>query len=70
MSYHLAEQNERQSRNHALVFAVLLHLALASLLYLYTSEESVPQLKNTEPVKKEEKSQPQKPQAKTASLLQ
>jgi hypothetical protein len=67
MSYPLTERNERHSRIHAMVLAVSLHLALGVLLYLYTSEESAPQLKKQEPVKKEEKSLPQ-PQAKTASL--
>lgn len=51
MSYQLTERHERQGRFHALVLAVALHLALAALLYLYTSEESVPQLKKDEPAK-------------------
>ena len=48
---HLAERNERYSRRHALVLAIALHLALAALLYLYTSQDPVPQLKKSEPVK-------------------
>ena len=60
MSYPLTERNERQGRYHALVLAISLHLALAALLYLYTSEESVPQPKNYEPAKIEKGlSQPQ-----------
>lgn len=51
MSYHLAERNERQGRFHALVLAITLHLALAALLYLYTSEESVSNQQNNEPAK-------------------
>ncbi len=50
MSYHLAERTERQGRFHALVLAIVLHLALGSLLFLYTSEENVPQPKKNEPV--------------------
>ncbi len=60
MSYPLTERNERQGRYHALVLAIALHLALASLLYLYTSEKSVPQPKIYEPAKIEKGlSQPQ-----------
>lgn len=67
MSYPLTERNERHSRIHAMVLAVALHLALGAVFYLYTVEETAPQLKKPEPVKQEQKSLPQ-PQAKTASL--
>lgn len=62
MSYHLAERNERQGRFHALVLAIALHLALAAVLYLYTSGEPVPQLKKYEPANIEKNLS--KPQAK------
>jgi hypothetical protein len=51
MTYHLAERNERQGRFHALVLAVTLHLALAAVLYLYTSGDTALQLKKNEPAK-------------------
>lgn len=61
---HLAERNERQSRRHALVLAVALHLALAALLYLHTIEEPAGQLKKTAPVNSEkERPAPAKPRA-------
>lgn len=66
MSSHIAERNERNSRRHALVLAVALHLALAALLYLHTSETSTPQLKKIEPVK-HEKDRPA-PQARTVNM--
>lgn len=60
MTYHLAERHERQGRFHALVLAVTLHLALAAVLYLYTSNEPIPQLKKHEPAKMEQgRPQPQ-----------
>lgn len=31
--YHTTERNERQGKRHALILAVSLHLALASMLY-------------------------------------
>lgn len=55
---HIAERNERQGRRHALVLAVVLHLALAAVLYLYASEENAPQLKKAKPVKQEKKERP------------
>lgn len=61
---YLAEQNERQSRTHALVLAIGLHLALAAVLYLYTSNESVQQPKKPEPAKIQKNS----PSAPTAKL--
>ena len=63
MSYHLAEHNERQGRFHALVLAVSLHLALAAVLYLYTSGEPAPQLKKPEPAKVEKPVPKQQPKA-------
>lgn len=36
--YHITEKNERQSRSTAIVLAVALHLALAAVIYLQTSE--------------------------------
>jgi len=63
MSVHLAERNERQGRFHALVLAVTLHLALAALLYLYTSEESAQQLKTNDPAKIEKNATQSKPNA-------
>jgi hypothetical protein len=37
--YHITERNERRSRQHAIVLAIALHLALGLLLYLSTSEK-------------------------------
>lgn len=36
--YYLTEQNERKDRRTALVIAISLHLALATLLYLYAAD--------------------------------
>lgn len=62
--YHIAERNERHSRRHALVLAIALHIALAAVLYLYTSAEiSAADTKKSEPAKTEQKSPAPKPKA-------
>jgi cell division protein FtsX len=38
--YHITERNERRSRQHALVLAVSLHLALAGFLYLQMTDNT------------------------------
>ena len=40
--YHTAERNERQSKRHALVLAISLHLALVAMLYFKMSNQSAP----------------------------
>jgi hypothetical protein len=63
MSYPHAERNERHGRFHALVLAIALHLALAGLLYVYTSEEPARQLKKTEPARIEQQTAQPQPRA-------
>jgi len=38
--YHTTERNERQSKRHAMVLAISLHLALVAMLYFKMSSES------------------------------
>ncbi|MBC7775308.1 MAG: hypothetical protein H7246_07710 [Phycisphaerae bacterium] len=39
--YHITERNERQSKKHAMVLAIALHLALVAMLYFKMTSESV-----------------------------
>ena len=39
--YHTTERNERQSKRHAMVLAIALHLALVAMLYFKMTSESV-----------------------------
>ena len=64
--YYITEKNERRTRQNALVMAVVLHLALAAVLFLSASEK---------PSSKQTKSTPTKEQlsvpvakAKTVSV--
>jgi hypothetical protein len=63
MSTHFAERTERQGRFQAFLLAVTLHLALAAVLYLYTSTEPAPQLKKLEPAQIEKARLNQQPKA-------
>jgi hypothetical protein len=63
MSYPHAERNERNGRFHALVLAIALHLALAGLLYVYTSEEPSRQMKQTDPARIEQQKPAPQPRA-------
>ncbi len=38
--YHITERNERQSKRHAMVLAISLHLALVAMLYFKMTSES------------------------------
>ncbi len=39
--YHTTERNERQSKRHAMVLAIALHLALVAMLYFKMTSESI-----------------------------
>lgn len=39
--YHTTERNERQSKRHALVLAIALHLSVVTMLYFKSTSESV-----------------------------
>jgi hypothetical protein len=63
--YHVTERNERNSRTHAIVLAIGLHLSLGFLLYTQMSEPSMTKAETPAKVNVA-KEQPQ-PMAKTVS---
>lgn len=51
--YNMTERNELRRRRSALVLAIFLHLGLAALLYLSTSEKPKPSAAVSAPTKME-----------------